>query len=147
MNATITQMPTHLPTLDELVARVRTAVQVSLPAAQAVWLFGSAVQGGLRPDSDLDIAVFLPQPLNALQRLEYSESLARALGRDIDLIDFSRATTVLQQQILTTGLRIACTDAARVDSYEAFCRSEYLRLNEQRSAQLRQVFARGSVFA
>jgi uncharacterized protein len=147
MNATIIGMPTHLTIHDALAHRVRTAVLASLPHAQAVWLFGSAAQGGLRSDSDLDIAVLLPQPLTALERFEYSETLARALGRDVDLIDFSRSTTVLQQQILTTGLRIACTDTARVDSYEAFCRSEYLHLNEQRGAQLRSVFARGAVLA
>jgi uncharacterized protein len=130
-----------------LARSVTRAVRTVLPQAVAVWLFGSGASDALRLDSDVDIAVMLDQPMSALQIFDYSEALARLLGRNVDLIDFARTSTVLQQQILTAGVRIDCQDAARTDSYEAFCRSEYLRLNAQRKTQLRDVFARGTVLA
>jgi uncharacterized protein len=130
-----------------LARTVASAVRAVLPQVVAVWLFGSGASGALRADSDVDIAVWVNQPLSALQIFEHAEALARLLGRDVDLIDFARTSTVLQQQILTTGVRIDCQDVARTDSYEAFCRSEYLRLNAQRKTQLRDVFARGTVLA
>lgn len=130
-----------------LARTVTSAVRAVLPQVRAVWLFGSGAQDALRADSDVDIAVLVDQPLSALQIFEYGEALATRLGRDVDLIDFARTSTVLQQQILTTGLRIDCLDATRTDSYEAFCRSEYLYLNAQRKTQLRDVFARGTVLA
>jgi uncharacterized protein len=132
---------------NSLARTVTMAVRVVLPQAVAVWLFGSGASDTLRSDSDIDVAVLVDQPMSAQQIFEHAEAVARLLGRDVDLIDFARTSTVLQHQILTTGVRIDCQDTTRTDIYEAFCRSEYLRLNAQRKAQLRDVFARGTVLA
>ena len=126
---------------------IALAIQEALPQARAAWLFGSAANGTMRDDSDMDIAVFTPTPLQGLERFNGAAQLSQSLGRDVDLIDFVRTTTVFQNEILTTGIRLFAHDAIQVDNYEAFTRSEYMRWQEQHRDQLAEIFERGYVLA
>jgi predicted nucleotidyltransferase len=68
------------------------------PATQGIYLFGSYGSAGERPDSDVDIALLLP-PVEAKQagHLVLSElhyQLAKALGRDVDLLNARLVSTV-----------------------------------------------------
>jgi predicted nucleotidyltransferase len=118
-----------------------------IPGVQACWLYGSGAKDALRQDSDLDVAVLLPQPMGSIDKLAWTQGLGKLWNRHVDLVDFARTTTVLQQQILTTGKRLFCQDAAKTDAYEAFCRTEYLNLQARRAPQLAEIFKRGTVFA
>jgi predicted nucleotidyltransferase len=113
---------------------------------QAAYLFGSAATGGLRPESDLDIAILMQNPLSSRKLYELSEKIAQGMGRDVDLIDLRSATTVLQMQVLSTGKRIICNDALEVDSFEDRVFSDYARLNEERSGILEDIRERGSIY-
>lgn len=131
------------PTDTQLIADLRAVV----PQASAAWFYGSAARNALRPDSDIDVALLLPQAMTFAQKWDWTDRLGTLWKRDADVVDFVRTTSVLQQQILTTGRRLFCTDAAQVDSYEAFCRTEYLNLQARRGAQLAHILARGRVFS
>lgn len=126
---------------------IALAIQEALPQARAAWLFGSAANVSMRDDSDMDIAVFTPTPLQGLERFNRAAHLSQCLGRDVDLIDFVRTTTVFQNEILTTGIRLFAHDAIQVDNYEAFTHSEYMRWQEQHRDQLAEIFERGYVLA
>ena len=73
------------------------------PEIQLAVLFGSAVRGRLRPDSDLDVGVAAQIPLSAIQRLTLMDELALTSGRPVDLIDLTSASPPLLRQILTQG--------------------------------------------
>ena len=135
------------PQFQAIADTVRQVLDSALPQAQAAWVFGSAASGRLRAGSDVDIAVMQEQRMGTEQHLALTEQLSSALQRDVDLIDFSRSTSVMHQQILTTGQRILCRDALAVDNYEAFCLTEYLHFNARRQAQLRDVMHRGRVLS
>lgn len=88
-----------LPSDDELARAVREQV----PGIRTAWLFGSAARGTLRPDSDIDIAVWRREPLDALERYDAASALAYRWGRDVDLLDFARLSPVMQVQVLDGG--------------------------------------------
>jgi predicted nucleotidyltransferase len=67
--------------------------------ASEVFLFGSATKGGLRPDSDIDLAV------RGLPPRVYFSAVSKAsnlLGRAVDLVDLDD-TTPLVRYLLDSG--------------------------------------------
>ncbi|HLF10568.1 MAG TPA: nucleotidyltransferase domain-containing protein [Gammaproteobacteria bacterium] len=73
-------------------------------------VFGSAVSGKLRPDSDVDIAILTRAPLVATRRRELNALLARATGRPVDLVDLRTAGVVVTRAALRQGTRVVCRD-------------------------------------
>lgn len=75
-------------------------VQQRLPESLAVYLHGSAVVGGLRPRSDVDLLVVIDQPMTSDVREQLAADLMRVSGRypvdpegrrPVELIVFLRA--------------------------------------------------------
>lgn len=73
-------------------------------------LFGSASRGALTSRSDVDIAVAGAGPLTFEEKAEIAQSLAAALGREVDLIDLSKASGLILQQALCTGRMVKNDD-------------------------------------
>lgn len=127
------------PTDERIVRELRSACarRLSDATVQAVYLFGSAAGGTLRPDSDLDIAALLERPIDERMAHELAQDLACALGRDVDLIDLRRASTVLATQVVGSGRRIETADAGAAARFEYQTLAEYAYLNERRGAAIR----------
>lgn len=75
---------------------------------QAAYLFGSAVTGRTRKDSDVDVALLLSPKSVRLKdlgyRLKVSRELANAIGRAaIDLVILNDASPVLAHQVISKG--------------------------------------------
>jgi predicted nucleotidyltransferase len=70
------------------------------------FVFGSVARGTAGPDSDLDIAIDLGQPLTASEKLALIDALAVASGRPVDLVDLRRAGVPLTGEILASGVRL-----------------------------------------
>ena len=67
-------------------------------------LFGSAAKGTLRPDSDVDIAVFPIDPHLPLgAELTLQTALNRVCGRDVDLVRLDQASTLVRWQVIRNG--------------------------------------------
>lgn len=71
-------------------------------------LFGSmaAHKEISRADSDVDIA-FLPRKdarMNAYEVFATAQDLAELLGRDVDLVDLTKASDVMRMQVVTKGI-------------------------------------------
>jgi hypothetical protein len=74
------------------------------------------------------------------------EELALRLGRNVDLVDLQRASTVLRVRVLDQG-RALWDDATTARAmFEAHTLSDYARLNEERRAILADVQSRGTVY-
>lgn len=115
---------------------IAQAVHHALPQARAAWLFGSAARGTFREDSDLDIAVDLPEPLPGPRRWHLSVQLATQLGCDVDLLDFRRLHTVMQFQVLSTGQLLFSRDPAATESYNGFVCTEYQNIQAWRQPMI-----------
>ena len=102
------------------------------------------------PESDIDIALLLP-PLEAkLERsLAISDcavELARALGKDVDLLNARSVSTVFHKEIVTTGSLLFCSDRYAVDEFEMLTISYYQKLNEERSGIIESALADGRFY-
>ena len=76
------------------------------PEIELAIVFGSLVHGEVRRDSDIDVAVQLPTPLDADQKMQLIADIAAMTGRPVDLVDLRTVGEPLLGQILKHGHRI-----------------------------------------
>lgn len=109
----------------------------------AIFIFGSAAKGHMKSDSDIDIAFLNDKSLSDYDIFIASQELADRINRDVDLIDLSKASTVMQAQVVCTGITIHNTDALRTSLFRMQALKEYAVLNEQRKCILESIRERG----
>lgn len=125
-------------------AKIVERILRDVPAAQAVYLYGSTARGEEWPASDIDIAVLLPH-LEARERgsLAFSDTrfaLEEITGGSVDLVNLRRAPIVLQKEVLAGGRRLFTAERYTADEYEMYVLSLYGKLNEER-AEILEAFA------
>ena len=125
-----------------LVAKLRDAV----PGCLAIYRFGSWSTDAQRPDSDIDIAILAAETLDQGRRWELAQGLASIAGRDVDLVDLLRASTVLRMQVVAHGELLYSASSAEVDIFADAVFSSYARLNEERREILADVLQRGNIY-
>ena len=121
-------------------------LHTALPSLRAVYLFGSVVTEHFTEDSDIDIAVLTSEPMDALLRWKLIRQLAIALNRDVDLVDLSIASTVMQFQVVSTGERIFTEDATAMEWWELKVYQLYLTLNDDRKPILEAIQQTGRIY-
>ena len=126
--------------------RIIHHLQRALPTVQAVYLFGSVVTEHFTEDSDVDVAVLTSEPMDALLRWKLIQQLAIALNRDVDLVDLSTASTVMQFQVVSTGERIFTADATMMEWWELKVYQLYLTLNDDRKPILEAIQQTGRIY-
>ena len=109
----------------------REVLDPSGAALIAVYLFGSVAEGRERPDSDVDLALLSTGEMDPYSLFACAQDLGGLLGRDVDLIDLSRASTVMRAHVVGHGRRIAVEDRVRADEFEMYALSDYARLNQE----------------
>lgn len=118
-----------------------------VPDLIALYAFGSQVSGGVRPESDVDLAVLAPKALSPSVLFTLREDLAARLNRDVDLVDLRATSTVLRMQVLSTGRCLFSGDDRARETFEMVAYASYARLNEERRGILEDIRAQGSVYA
>jgi len=121
-------------------------IQNSLPNVLAVYYFGSYGTAFERKDSDVDLAVLSGIPIENYFRWEVEQNIANFLGRDVDLVDLEKASTVFRFQVITGGERVFCSDVETCERYENYFFSSFARLNEERRGILTDIIKRGNVY-
>ena len=115
------------------------------PAVRFAYLFGGAGRDDLRPLSDVDVAVYLDEPVDPVQaRLDLIGVVTKHLGTDeVDLIVLNRAPTALLGRILQSRRVISDKDPFLRHRFESLELRKFLdfRIFEQRFLDRR--FARG----
>ena len=101
-------------------------------APQVVYLHGSLATGRARPDSDMDLAILGPGPLDPYALFLAAGRLSTRLGRDVDLLDLSTASAVMRARVVTSGTRLWVGDPDRLAEFEMYALSDYARTNEER---------------
>jgi uncharacterized protein len=97
-----------------------------------MWLFGSGAKEALKPESDIDLAFFSDAEFDAYQAFMVAQELAGMIGREVDLIDLKKASTVMKAQIVGKGKLIYETDKLQRMIFEMRALKEYALLNEER---------------
>ncbi|QKK02173.1 MAG: nucleotidyltransferase domain-containing protein [Pseudomonadota bacterium] len=120
------------------------------PRVQAVYLFGSTVDGEQRGDSDIDVAVLLPpedaRRVGSLLMGALHEQLESLLGRSVDLINLREVSTVFQNEIIASGQRIHCAHPDAADEFEMLVMSMYQKLNAERAGILSEGLGSGRFY-
>jgi predicted nucleotidyltransferase len=116
----------------------RSGVSRSLAAFRpvAIYLFGSMATGSSRPGSDVDLAFLPAEPVDPLACFDCAQELAELLGREVDLVDLTTASTVLAKEVLRTGFLLEETDRTARQEFEMRALADYARLNEERQPVL-----------
>ena len=128
-----------------VINRLVCQLQAWLPGLLAVYGFGSRVQGTARPDSDLDMAVLVAGYADPVCLWQWSGELADVAGCAVDLLDLRAASTVMQYQIITTGVRWWALDV-QAELFESAILSQKTALDTARAGLLADIQQRGSVY-
>jgi len=112
--------------LDQITERLTDALR-DLPGLAAAVLFGSAAEGRLRSDSDIDVALLfahaaIPAPFDLL---DLRGVLEIAVGRDVDLIVLNDASPIIAYQALRATEPFLLRDSTAYDLYVAGLVSRY----------------------
>ena len=131
--------------LAALTARVLLGTRC-LPPLRALYLFGSRATDSAWAESDWDFGFRPVHPVSPIDRFELAQTIAMALGAEVDLVDLSEAPSMLRVQVVDQGVRLFAADPAEADAWEAHALSDYAHLNEAREGILRDARLRGSVY-
>ncbi len=122
-----------------------STLKEEIPELQALYLFGSYVDGTANYESDIDIAYLSSKSLTPTQKWHIAEKLANLLSKDVDLIELFNTNTIFRYQILSSGIRMYGEGYA-VESFETLAYSFYLRFQEERKPILDEILKNKSVY-
>jgi predicted nucleotidyltransferase len=128
-----------------LIDRLVQTLSLRLSGLVAIYRFGSFGTPNERADSDIDLGLQADHPLDPVALFHLAGELATLAGRDVDLVDMIRCSTVMRAQIIATGDVVFCRDTYRSEDFAATAFSRYAHLNEARRGILEDIQARGSI--
>ena len=113
-----------MPAADEIASALRSELD-RFPHLTFAVLFGSAASGRLRPDSDVDVAVYgtsagrleVEQEREIDREPEIQIALERVTQRNVELLVLNRAPATVCAAALTSGLVVLMRDAAFYSRY------------------------------
>ena len=133
-----------------LIQKATQLILQKLPNALAIYVFGSRTSGNSSNDSDLDLAVLVAGYADVVGLWNLSTEIASSINCDVDLLDMRAASTVMQHQILSTGIRVWQSDeqgvALDVGLYECAMLSEMTNLNEARAGLIADIKSSGKIY-
>jgi predicted nucleotidyltransferase len=121
-------------------------IQAKLANVLTIYAFGSQVQGTANQASDLDLAILVTTYTDSYQLWDLSSQLADIVACPVDLLDMRLASTVMQYQILQTGL-VLWSKPLETGLFESFVLSEKLVLETLRKPLLDDIQQRRKIYA
>ena len=62
--------------------------------------FGSAVTGKLTPESDIDVAIYVREPLSGYELLSLMQKLSSLVKKEVHIVVLNDATPLLRHQVM-----------------------------------------------
>lgn len=69
-------------------------------------VFGSVVNNTATADSDVDVVVEMPRPYSLFMFLDIKDKLQNALGRKVDLIEYSTFKPIIREHAMRNAVSI-----------------------------------------
>jgi predicted nucleotidyltransferase len=132
--------------LSPLETHISTTLSERLNDLEGLYLFGSRANGSFSTQSDWDFAFLSRKGLPELELWEMKSSIESLFDVEIDLIDLYKESTVLQWEVLKTGIMINSKNAMAVATFEYLTMSFYQKLEEERADIMKDIAQRGSVY-
>jgi uncharacterized protein len=134
----------------ELALKATGLIRQKLSNVLAIYVFGSRVTENTSKDSDLDLAVLVAGYADVVGLWNLSSEIASMTNCDVDLLDMRAASTVMQYQILSKGIRVWQSDrpsvALEIGLYECAMLSEMTALNEARAGLISDIKKSGRIY-
>lgn len=132
----------------QLLARIHTFCQKHGYELHAIYGYGSAFNGQFRDGSDVDIAIRLDRPLDALLRFELMNALANEVKRDVDVVDMHLVDLEMQHIVLCSGQRLFVGEGQleAIEDYEHNVYVNYITMNEERTEILNEIQKTGEFY-
>lgn len=125
--------------MEKLFEKIIKYLRENIESLQAVYLYGSVAQGVSTNASDMDIAIYADKLISNLERWEIQSELSVLLNEDIDLLDLKSTSDVMRFQVVSKGKIIWKSTLFLVDEYENLIYSMYLKLNDDRSENIKHI--------
>lgn len=109
----------------------------SHPDVDAAYVMGSAVTGGMRDDSDFDLAILSGRGFLVPERLLLTAELSKIVGRTVDLGLLTTANLVYAKEAVARGRLVYERDHRITARFEMLVLSMYAALQEARREVLR----------
>lgn len=109
-------------------------------------LFGSSVTNKMRPDSDVDVAFLSEEKTGEYEIFMLAQELAGMIGKEVDLVDMNKASSVFKVQILGYGKTIHNSDDYKSSLFKIIALKDYALLNEERRCILDKINERGFAY-
>ncbi|GBF35538.1 hypothetical protein DCCM_4667 [Desulfocucumis palustris] len=109
-------------------------------------VFGSYAKGNAGVYSDVDIAFLSDEEHGDYFVFMTAQELAGLLGREVDLVDLKKASTVFQAQVVGKGTVVHSTDEKKRMLFCLTVLKKYAKLNEERRCILEKLAERGSIY-
>jgi len=97
-----------------------------------IYLFGSYSKKTAHPGSDIDIAFLTSQTVAPMDCFYLASTLSEKLGKPVDLVDLSHASTVFAKEVIANGIPLFVGNTLSYHNFEMYTLSDYARLNEER---------------
>lgn len=115
----------------------------------AIYIFGSYGTEFENEKSDIDIAVLLENNFPSDEYdLKVKDCILRLnikYGREIDLINIRKVSTVFMYDIIMNGKLIFRIKDSKVDEFEMYVISKYQKLNEERADIINNIKKTGKI--
>ena len=92
-------------TREEVSLKLRSLLEKK-PEVVICLLFGSAAEGKMGVNSDIDVAICGDKAFNHDYLAELQLAIAERLGTEVDLMDMARLNGLILRQVITTGKKI-----------------------------------------
>lgn len=84
---------------DEIFEKLKEFLEKD-PNISFAFVFGSAAEGRLRKDSDIDLAIYVTKELEPLEYLKLPTKLSDLIKREVHLIVLNKASSLLRHRIM-----------------------------------------------
>jgi predicted nucleotidyltransferase len=115
------------------IERIAALIEARCGGLDALFVYGSEAADRARADSDLDLAVRAPRPVEPADLLEIRAELSRQLGREVDLVDLAAASPILAMQVVRKGRLVVDAHPTRPAELQARIFSQYADLKRVRA--------------
>ena len=108
---------------------------MAIPELQAIYIFGSVIDGTAHQNSDVDIAFLAKEKLNNVKRWNLAQEIAIILKKEVDLIDLHNCSEVLKFIVISKGELIFFSDKLYVENFATQTYYLYMDLQELKEKQ------------
>lgn len=123
---------------------------LSFPSVQAIYCFGSQIEGLTHKNSDVDVGLLLPhEEAKRTGPLAFSDlrwELEDHFKTLVDIINIRLVNVVFRKEIVMTGSRIYNGTPLETDIFEMLTLSFYQKLNEERKEIIDELVRTGRAY-